>query len=51
MNTSGKSFETHIETVLIASGYRKHEPNNYNAETCMDEEMLFEFIYATQPKE
>lgn len=53
MDTSEKSFETHIEEVLTstASGYRKREPKNYNAESCMDEEMLFEFIYATQPKE
>lgn len=51
MNTSEKSFEEHIETVLITSGYRKREPKNYNAESCMDLEMLFEFIYATQPKE
>lgn len=51
MDTSEKSFEAHIETVLTASGYRKREPKNYNAESCMDEEILFEFIYATQPKE
>ncbi|MDO8591196.1 MAG: DEAD/DEAH box helicase family protein [bacterium] len=51
MDTSEKSFEAHIETVLTASGYRAREPKNYDAESCMDEEMLFEFIYATQPKE
>ncbi|HLD26431.1 MAG TPA: hypothetical protein VJB63_00515 [Patescibacteria group bacterium] len=51
MDTSEESFEAHIETVLTASGYRTREPKNYNAESCMDEEMLFEFIYATQPKE
>jgi type I restriction enzyme R subunit len=51
MDTSEKSFEAHIETVLTASGYRSREPKNYNAESCMDEEMLFEFIYSTQPKE
>ena len=51
MDTSEKSFEAHIETVLTASGYRPREPKDYNAESCMDEEMLFEFIYATQPKE
>ena len=51
MDTSEKSFETHIEKVLTASGYRKREPKDYNAESCMDEDMLFEFIYATQSKE
>ncbi|PIP32502.1 restriction endonuclease subunit R [Candidatus Gottesmanbacteria bacterium CG11_big_fil_rev_8_21_14_0_20_37_11] len=51
MDTSEKSFEAHIETVLTASGYRKREPKHYNAESCLDEDMLFEFIYATQPKE
>lgn len=51
MDTSEKSFEAHIETVLTASGYRTREPKDYNVESCMDEEMLFEFIYATQPKE
>lgn len=51
IDTSEKSFEEHIEAVLTASGYRAREPKNYNTESCMDEEMLFEFIYATQPKE
>lgn len=51
MDTSEKSFEAHIETVLTASGYRKRAPENYNPESSLDEDMLFEFIYATQPKE
>ena len=51
MDTSEKSFEAHIEEVLIASGYRRRDPKNYSVESCMDEGMLFEFIYATQPKE
>src|SRR3989339_1663427 len=51
MDTSEKSFEAHIEEGLVASGYRKREPKNYNPESCLDEDMLFEFIYATQPKE
>ncbi len=51
IDTSEKSFEAHIEAVLTASGYRKREAKKYNAESCMDEEMVFEFIYATQPKE
>src|SRR3990167_7893885 len=51
MDTSEKSFEAHIEEVLAASSYRKREPKNYNPESCLDEDMLFEFIYATQPKE
>ena len=51
MDTSEKSFESHIEEVLTSSGYRKREPKDYNPESCLDEDMLFEFIYATQPKE
>lgn len=53
MDTSEKSFESHIEKVLISpqSGYRKRNPNDYNRETCLDENTLFEFVYATQPKE
>lgn len=53
MDISEKKFEEHIEAVLTstASGYRKRDPKNYNAESCMDEEMLFEFIYATQAPE
>jgi len=51
MDTSEKTFESHIERVLTASGYRKREPKDYNVESCLDEDMLFEFIYATQPKE
>lgn len=51
MDTSEKSFEAHIEEVLVNSGYRKRAPENYSPESCLDEDMLFEFIYATQPKE
>lgn len=51
MDTSEKSFEEYIEEVLVNSGYRKRAPENYNPEFCLDEDMLFEFIYATQPKE
>lgn len=51
MDTSERSFEAHIEQVLTASGYRKREARDYNIENCLDEDMLFEFIYATQPKE
>jgi type I restriction enzyme R subunit len=53
MDTSERAFESHIESVLTdpRSGYRKREPKSYNAESCFDEDMLFEFIYATQPKE
>ena len=53
MDISEKSFEEHIESVLSSkeSGYRKRSPEDYNRETCLDEDMLFEFIYATQPEE
>lgn len=51
MDISEKSFEEHIEAVLTNSGYRSREQKYFNTETCLDEEMLLEFIYATQPKE
>lgn len=50
-NLNEQAFEEHIEQALTVSGYRKREPKHYNADSCLDEEMLFEFIYATQPKE
>ena len=51
MDISEKSFEAHIESVLISLGYRKRDQKYFNAETCIDEDMLFEFIYATQSTE
>ncbi|MCK5125214.1 MAG: type I restriction endonuclease subunit R [candidate division Zixibacteria bacterium] len=51
MDISEKSFESHIEQVLADSGYRQRRPKHYNAGSCLDEELLVEFISATQPKE
>ncbi len=51
MDISEKSFESHIEQVLTGSGYRQRRPKHYNAGSCLDEELLVEFISATQPKE
>lgn len=53
MDTSEKSFESHIEEILVSeqSGYRKREPRDFNPHTCLDQGLLFEFIYATQPDE
>ena len=51
MNISEKAFEQHIETVLLKSKYQKRAPDNYNKETCVDEELVFKFIADTQSKE
>lgn len=51
MDTSEKAFESHIEQVLTGSGYRARDLKHYNTQSCLDEESLFEFIFATQPKE
>jgi type I restriction enzyme, R subunit len=42
-------MEATIETDLIASGYFKREPEQYDKSLCLDPEMLINFIIATQP--
>lgn len=51
IDTSEKDLESAIEEQLIASGYRKRAPGNYDRELCLDTELLFDFIFATQPDE
>jgi len=50
IDTSEKDFERSIEQALINSGFIKRRPENYGPELCLDTEMLFDFIYTTQPK-
>ncbi len=50
IDTSEKNFEATIEQHLLANGYRKRKSEQYDRALCLDTDMLFEFIYATQPK-
>ena len=51
IDTSERDLESVIEEHLVASGYRKRAPGNYERELCLDTELLFDFIFATQPEE
>ena len=51
IDTSERDLESVIEEHLVASGYRKRAPGNYDRELCLDTELLFDFIFATQPEE
>jgi len=35
----------------VAGGYRKRSPGDYERKLCLDPEAVFDFVYATQPKE
>jgi len=43
-----KDMEASIEADLIAEGYFKREPSSYDKTLCLDTELLFNFIIATQ---
>ncbi|NUO10408.1 MAG: type I restriction endonuclease subunit R [Candidatus Brocadia sp.] len=45
-----KDMEALIEADLIASGYFKREPERYDKSICLDQELLINFIIATQPE-
>ncbi len=45
-----KDMEEHIEKSLIDNGYFKRTPEQYDKVLCLDPEMLFNFIIATQPE-
>uniref|UniRef100_A0A7V4G6J3 Type I restriction endonuclease subunit R n=1 Tax=Desulfobacca acetoxidans TaxID=60893 RepID=A0A7V4G6J3_9BACT len=51
MDISEKNFEAAIEEGLIARGYRKRRPEDFDRTLCLDPEAVLDFIYATQPKE
>ncbi len=48
VDTSERDFEVSIEADLLASGFRKRRPQDYDRTLCLDPELLFDFIRATQ---
>lgn len=51
MNISEKDFETTIEEALLGQGYLRRRPEDYDRALCLDPELVFDFVRATQPKE
>ncbi len=51
VDTSEKNFEATIEQSLLANGYRKRDPKDYDRSLCLIPNDVFDFIYATQPQE
>jgi type I restriction enzyme R subunit len=51
MQISEKSFEESIESGLAGHGYSKRVPEDYDRNLCLITGDLFDFLYATQPKE
>jgi type I restriction enzyme R subunit len=49
MDTSEKDFEAQIEEHLTTHGFIKRDYHNFDAVNAIDPQMLFDFIYATQP--
>lgn len=45
-----KGFEDAIEADLLNNGYRQGKPQDFNREFAVDTKLLFEFLYASQPK-
>lgn len=46
-----KKFEEEIEAHLLANGYQKGDPKNFNATLGFDSNVLLSFLKSTQPKE
>jgi type I restriction enzyme R subunit len=44
------AFEDNIEASLLAQGYRKRSPGDYDRILCMDAELLLAFVQGTQPQ-
>lgn len=51
IDTSEKNFEATIEQSLLANGYRKRDPKDYERSLCLIPNDVFDFIYTTQPQE
>lgn len=50
-DTTEKGLEIHIADFLLnENGYHLRESKDYNNSNCLDEELLFQFLEATQPK-
>lgn len=50
VHTHEAAFEAHIEAALLAQGYRRRAPGDYDRALCLDTELLLAFIQATQPQ-
>ena len=50
MDTSEKNFEAQIEEHLTTHGFIKRDYHDFDAVNAIDSQMLFDFIYATQPE-
>ena len=50
IETSEKDFEASVEAHLLANGYTRRLPEQYDRSLCLDPGPLFDFIYATQPE-
>ncbi|MEO5360686.1 MAG: type I restriction endonuclease [Nitrospirota bacterium] len=49
MDYREQDFESHIEKNLLSSGYHRHEPDDYNRETCLIPKDMLSFVQETQP--
>lgn len=50
-DTTEKGLESHITNYLVeANRYIQRESTDYNNVTCLDEDLLFQFLETTQPK-
>ena len=50
-DTTEKGLESHITNYLVdENNYVQRESKDYNNVSCLDEEILFQFLEATQPK-
>lgn len=49
-DTSEKGFQNDIITYLTSTGYVKRTTNDYDVTSCLDVELVLNFIHATQPK-
>lgn len=50
MDTSEKDFEATVEAHLLAHDYIQRAPQAYDRAACLDAELLWQFLYTTQPK-
>jgi type I restriction enzyme R subunit len=50
IDTSEKDFEAKVEAHLLANGYARRLPEQYDRSLCVDPDALFDFIRSTQAK-
>jgi len=50
IDTSEKDFEAGVESHLLANGYTRRLPEQYDRSLCVDADALFDFIRSTQAK-